>query len=56
MDPVPLDVVRADVADGFHRVHLAANLDFVARHGLFDGGADITDADVDAGGLLVDGC
>ena len=51
MDVPLLDVVAGEVADGFHAVRLAADLDLVALHDFLDGGADVADAHVDAGVL-----
>ena len=48
-----LDVVASDVAHGLDAVRLTADLDLVALHDFLDGGADVADAHVDAGGLGV---
>ena len=48
VDMVLFDVVGGKATDGFHGVCLAADVDFVAFHGFLDGGAHVTDTDVDA--------
>lgn len=51
VDMVVLDVMAAEVAHWFDGVRFAADLDFVALHRLLNGGTDVTDANIDAGGL-----
>ena len=49
VDRVWDDVVPVEVADRFDRVGLPVERDFVGFHGFLDRGADIAEADVDAG-------
>lgn len=46
-----LNVVSTKVAYRLYRVHLAANLNLVALHGLLNGCADVANANVNASSL-----
>ena len=51
MDAILLDIVRGEIAYSFHSVSSTSNLNLVAFHRFLNGCADITNADVNSGGL-----